>query len=335
MSTAEEFNSTDNPLRDFVGYGRNPPNAEWPNGARIAVSFVLNYEEGGEYGPLNGDNRTEANLNERFGAVPIRGGRRDVPMESQFEYGSRAGVWRIMNLFDKHNMKITIYAVGRALEVNPPAGPEFEMHGHELAMHGYRWIEYGEFEGDEEAEKALIRKGIEAVQKSSPSGRPPTGWYIGRPSSKTRALIAQVHKEMDLPLLWQSDSYSDDLPYWIPYPGGRKSEGLLMIPYSYDNNDFKFSTPPGWTSAKGFEEHLINAFDTLYEEGGKMMSIGLHCRVIGKPGRFPALKNFVEYISKKQGVWIATRTEIAKHWIDKFPYKPEEVKYALPFAEPW
>ncbi|EIN04449.1 chitin deacetylase [Punctularia strigosozonata HHB-11173 SS5] len=330
-----ERNSTDIPLRDFVGYGRNPPDAQWPNGARIAVSFVLNYEEGGEYNPLNGDARTEANLNERFGATPLKDGSRDWPMESQYEYGSRAGVWRIMNLFDKHDMKITIYAVGRALDVNPPAGPEFEKHGHELAMHGYRWIDHPDLENDPEAEKALIRAGIASIQRNSVSGKPPGGWYLGRPSTRSRALIAQVHKEQGIPLHWQSDSYADDLPYWIPYPGGERHEGLLMIPYTYDNNDFKFTQPPGFTSASGFEEYLKNAFDTLYEEGGKMMSIGLHCRVIGKPGRFPALKHFVEYISKKPGVWVATRSEIAKHWAEKFPYDPEAIKHAPAFDKPW
>ncbi|KZT30309.1 carbohydrate esterase family 4 protein [Neolentinus lepideus HHB14362 ss-1] len=334
MST-EQLNSLDNPLRDFTGYGRNPPNAEWPNGARIAVSFVLNYEEGGEYTPLNGDSRTESILGEKFGTVPMSNGQRDWTMESQFEYGSRAGVWRIMNLFDKHDMKITIYAVGRALEVNPIAAPEFEKHGHELAMHGYRWIEHTDYEGNEEAEKQLVRRGIEAIQKCAPSGKPPAGWYLGRPSTKSRSLIAQVHKEMGIPLKWQSDSYADDLPYWIPYPGGAKSEGLLMIPYSYDNNDFKFHTPPGWTSTDGFLQHLVNAFDTLYEEGGKMMSIGLHCRIVGKPGRFPALKKFVEYISKKEGVWVTTRSQIAEHWTKKFPYNPEEVKFAPVFDKPF
>ncbi|KJA21918.1 carbohydrate esterase family 4 protein [Hypholoma sublateritium FD-334 SS-4] len=313
---------TNFPPRDFRGYGRDPPNPNWPNGAKIAVNFVINYEEGGENTLDNGDAQAEAMLQEVGPKAPLQG-ERDIPMETQFEYGSRRGMWRLLNLFEKHKMAITIYAVGKAYEQNPEIAKACEEGGHETASHCYRWVDYALM--DAESEERLIRQAVESFKKTSPTARVPVGWYYGRPSPRSRALVSKVYRELGLELLYQADTYADDLPYWIPDPVVGASEGLLMLPYTYDVNDFKFFVAPGFGSSMAYFEHAKNAFDTLYEEGQEghpaYLTVALHARVIGRPGRFPAIKQFVEYISAKPDVWIATREQIARHWKGQFPYQ--------------
>lgn len=316
--------------RNLVGYGPNPPTVGWPNGAKIAISFVINYEEGGENNVLNGDPTAESSLWESTGRYAAKEGERAINIESDYEYGSRVGVWRIMNLFDKLRFKYTLYAVGRAIEQNPEVALRTHRNGSEVASHGYRWINYDLMPADEE--KAMIKKGVQAIKNIT--GEAPVGWYYGRLSPRSVALVCDAFRELGLPLLWQSDSYCDDVPYWVDVPAEKKlldegkiekPEGLLMVPYSYDNNDFKFHTPTGFGGPSDFFTHLKNAFDTLYEEGQegtpKMMTVGLHCRIVGKPGRFAELKRFCEYVVAKEGVWVATRGEIARHWREKRPYQ--------------
>ncbi|KAK5938723.1 hypothetical protein PMZ80_008915 [Knufia obscura] len=318
--------------RDLIGYGPNPPSANWPNNAKLALSLVINYEEGGESCVLNGDLTSEASLWESTGRYPAKVQERAVNVESDYEYGSRVGIWRIMKLFEKLGFKFTLYAVGKAIEQNPEVALRTAKGGSEVASHAYRWVNYENMAPDEE--KAMIRKGVEAIEKIV--GKAPVGWYYGRLSGRSKALVCDVFREMGKPLLWQSDSYCDDLPYWVDVPreteevkqGKRKEEdceGLLMVPYSYDVNDFKFHTPNGFGGPGDFYDYLKNAFDTLYEEGQegtpKMMTVGLHCRIVGKPGRFADLKRFCEYVNSKEGVWVATREEIARHWRETRPYQ--------------
>ncbi|KAK0644770.1 Chitin deacetylase 1 [Lasiodiplodia hormozganensis] len=309
--------------RDLIGYGEKSFNPQWPNGAKIAVSFVINYEEGSEHSVLNGDLHSETHLWEAPGGAP-KIQERAVNIESEYNYGSRAGVWRLFRLFNKHGFKYTLYAVGQALERNPAVALSSVQNGHDVASHCYRWIDYHDMPAEEE--KALIKKGIETIQRIT--GEAPKGWYYGRLSPRSHALVWDVYKEMGLPLLWQSDSYADDIPYWVDVPAEKDDpnpQGLLMVPYSYDCNDYKFNVPTGFSAPMDFYDHVKGAFDVLYEEGSegmpKMMTVGLHCRCIGKPARFAALKKFVEYISEKEGVWVATRTQIAEHFREKFPYR--------------
>ncbi|KAL4904098.1 hypothetical protein BDW74DRAFT_185767 [Aspergillus multicolor] len=312
--------------RDFVGYGESGLKLTWPNNAKIAVSFVINYEEGGERSVLEGDGVSESNLRENpTGPQSIN--ERNYNAESEYEYGSRAGWWRLFRLFSKHNMKFTLYAVARALEHNPDVAKRCVQEGHDVASHAYRWVNYHDF--SVEKEKDYIRKAITSLK--SLTGYAPKGWYYGRPSPHSRTLVPQVYKEMGEDLLWASDTYADDVPYWIDLSSesdlpASEQKGCLMIPYSYDCNDFKFHVPgSGFRDPNGFLTHLKNAFDVLYQEGEegapKMMTIGLHCRIIGRPGRFKALQEFVEYISQKEGVWVATRTEIAECFREGFPYR--------------
>lgn len=223
-------------------------------------------------------------------------------------------------------MKYTLYAVGQALEANPAVAVSSVQNGHDVASHAYRWIDYHDM--PPEQEKALIHKEIETVEKLT--GSPPKGWYYGRLSPRSHALVFDVYKERGIPLVWNSDSYADDVPYWIDVPAEKdlpdsEAKGMLMVPYSYDCNDYKFHIASGFSQPDGFYEHVKNAFDILYEEGvegsPKMMTIGLHCRIIGKPGRIAALRKFVEYIDNKPDVWVATRTQIAEHFREKFPYR--------------
>jgi peptidoglycan/xylan/chitin deacetylase (PgdA/CDA1 family) len=289
---------------------------------------------------MKGDGVSETSLREYPATQRIN--ERDYSGESEFEYGSRAGWWRIFKLFNDYKMKFTLYAVGAAVEEQPEVITRCVEEGHDIASHAYRWIDH--YNLSVEAEKQHIRDNIIALKKLA--GYAPKGWYYGRPSPQSRALIPMVYEEMGEELLWASDAYADDVPYWtdLPYEtSSRNSEfstdletrqernsenpkGCLMVPYSYDCNDFKFlNGGPGFRSAGSFSEYLINAFDVLYEEGDagapKMMTIGLHNRIIGRPGRFKALQDFVKYISKKEGVWIATRTEIAESFREQFPYK--------------
>lgn len=311
--------------RNFTGYGEaGLPTLQWPHGAKIALSFVINYEEGGERSVLAGDGMSEPNLRENPGGAPTVN-ERSYNAESEYEYGSRAGWWRLWRLFARYRFKFTLYAVAQAVEQQPAVVRRCVEQGHDVASHAYRWIDYHHLSIAQE--KDLIRQAITSLKNLA--GYAPRGWYYGRPSPHSRTLVPQVYREMGEELVWASDTYADDIPYWIDLPLERddpQPKGCLMVPYSYDCNDFKFHTAgSGFRDPRGFYEHLKNAFDVLYQEGEegapKMMTIGLHCRIIGRPGRFKALADFVDYVSKKEGVWVATRTEIAEAFKAQFPYK--------------
>ncbi|EXJ86856.1 hypothetical protein A1O3_03810 [Capronia epimyces CBS 606.96] len=310
--------------RDLVGYGRDSIDPKWPGGAKIAVAFVINYEEGAERSLLNGDGQTESVLWEQA-HVPERIGSRDPKIESDYDYGSRVGVWRLLNMFEKSNIRTTINAVGQALEKNPPVAKAFVAGGHEVASHGYRWIPYHNMSPEEE--KLYMHRQMQSLKATT--GSYPVGWFVGRCSPHSKALIHEVHEEIGAPLLYEADCFADDLPYWSDVPAEKdvpNPKGMLMMPYSYDNNDLKYQIAPGtFSSPNSFLEYLKSAFDVLYAEGvegrPKMMSIGLHCRISGKPGRFAAIEAFVKYIQQRPDVWITTRREIASHWRANFPYR--------------
>jgi putative urate catabolism protein len=286
--------------RDLVGYGKRPPQPGWPDRARLALSFVLNYEEGGESSVLEGDPAAEAFLHEVVGA-PATVGRRNLNVESMFEYGSRSGFWRVHRIFTGHRVPLTVYAVGQALERNPQAARAMVAAGWEVASHGWRWIDYMEL--SQEEERAHIRRSIEAIERAC--GVRPVGWYTGRVSEHTRRLVVEEGC-----FLYDSDSYADELPYWVEV-GGRRH---LVIPYTLDANDFKFLLVNGFVTASDFLEYLVDSFEQLYEEGGRMMSVGLHCRIVGRPGRARALDRFLAHVRERDGVWMTTRAEIARHW---------------------
>ena len=298
--------------RDFLGYGPTPPDPRWPGGARLALSFVLNYEEGGENTVLNGDAGSEVYLQEVPGGTPVRG-ERAVTVETQYDYGARAGVWRILRLFAERGLPLTIYAVGRALELNPTVAQAFAAAGHEVASHGWRWIDYRNV--PEHVERAEIARCVETIERTT--GSRPVGWYTGRVSLRTRRLVAEHGG-----FLYDSDSYADDLPYYVR-AGGKP---LLVVPYTLDNNDMKFAVPPGFTANDGFTQHLTDAFDFLLREGAaqpKMMSVGLHCRLSGRPGRAAALERFLDHVVRHQDVWVCRRADIARHWLAAHPPAPE------------
>ncbi|WP_017306696.1 allantoinase PuuE [Spirulina subsalsa] len=289
--------------RDLIGYGRTPPHAQWPGDARIAVQFVINYEEGGENCILHGDPASEAFLSESIGAAPLLGVR-NMNMESMFEYGSRAGFWRLYRLFTGRGVPVTVYGVAMALERNPEAVAAMLEADWEIASHGYRWIEYQYF--GEEQEREHIHYAIAIHTKMT--GNRPLGWYTGRISPNTRRLVVEAGG-----FLYDSDSYADDLPYWVLDYG----QPHLVIPYTLDNNDMRFASYQGFNSGDQFFSYLRDAFDTLYEEGAtqpKMMSIGLHCRLVGRPGRTAALARFLDYIQQREQVWLCRRIDIAHHW---------------------
>jgi putative urate catabolism protein len=290
--------------RDLVGYGAAPPDPAWPGGARLALSFVLNYEEGGEYTPLEGDEAAEGYLHEVVGA-PATVGRRNLNVESMFEYGSRAGFWRVRRIFGEHGLPLTVYAVGQALERNPEAARAMVEAGWEVASHGWRWIDYADFSEDEEREH--MRHAIDAIERLC--GTRPVGWYTGRTSENTRRLVVE-----DGGFLYDSDSYADELPYWVEVAGRRH----LVIPYTLDANDFKFLIPNGFVTADDFATYLIDSFEQLHAEGGRLMNVGLHCRIVGRPGRARALDRFLHHVRSREGVWVATRAEIARHWHARF-----------------
>ena len=296
--------------RNLHGYGPNPPDPQWPGGARIAVSFVLNYEEGGENTILNGDPASETFLSETPGGIAIQGGR-DLSIESMYEYGSRAGFWRILRLFAERNMRFTSWAVGKALELNPAAGKAMADGGHEVASHGWRWINYKDFTLEQELDH--MKQAVKAIKDTA--GKPPVGWYTGRFGMNTlKALIEHGG------FLYSSDSYADDLPYWVSVEGTPH----LILPYTLEVNDMKFAVAPGFTSGEHWFQYMKDAFDMLYAEGAqapKMMSIGMHCRLAGRPGRAVALARFLDYVASRKDAWVATREEIARHWMKVHPAK--------------
>ena len=292
--------------RDMIGYGSKDQKIIWPNNARIAVQIVLNYEEGAENCVLNGDNNSEIFLSEIIGAQPVKG--RHINMESLYEYGSRAGFWRLHKLFQEKKIPITVFGVGMALEKNPEVCNAIIEANYEVASHGWRWIDYQNIKKTDE--KKHMKLAIQAHTKIF--GERPRGWYTGRCSPNTRDLVME-----DGGFLYDSDSYSDDLPYWET----RNKKKQLIIPYTLDNNDMRFATNQGFNTGDHFFSYLKDSFDVLYEEGKtnpKMMSVGLHCRLIGKPGRVQSLKKFLDYILKHEDVWICKRIDIAKHWIKNY-----------------
>jgi len=292
--------------RNMIGYGSKDKKIKWPNNARIAVQIVLNYEEGAENCVLNGDKQSEVFLSEIIGAQPVKG--RHINMESLYEYGSRRGFWRLHKIFKEKNIPITIFGVGMALAKNPQICKALMSSNYEVASHGWRWIDYQYIKKSEE--KKHMKMAIETQKKIF--GKRPLGWYTGRCSPNTRDLVFE-----DGGFLYDSDSYSDDLPYWET----RNNKRQLIIPYTLDNNDMRFATNQGFNTGDHFYTYLKDSFDALYEEGKthpKMMSVGLHCRIIGKPGRIQALKKFLDYIKKHKNVWICKRVDIAKHWIKNY-----------------
>jgi putative urate catabolism protein len=296
--------------RDMIGYGRSPPHADWPDGARIAVQFVLNYEEGGENNILHGDAASEAFLSEIAGAQPWPG-MRHMNMESIYEYGSRAGFWRLWRLFTARQLPLTVYGVATALQRNPEAVAAMREAGWEIASHGLKWIEYRDFsEADERAHL------VEAVRlHTAATGSRPLGWYTGRASGYSLKLVMEEGG-----FLYSSDSYADDLPYWVPGPKGPH----LVIPYALDSNDMRFATAPGMAAGEQFFAYLKDSFDALYDEGvsrPKMLSIGLHCRLVGRPGRSAALARFLDYVLQHDRIWLPRRIDIARHWRERHPYR--------------
>jgi putative urate catabolism protein len=288
--------------RDLVGYGGRPPHPRWPGGARIAVSFVLNVEEGAESSIRNGDAGSEAYLHELPGR-PVRTGERDPSVESMYEYGSRAGVWRILDLFGSRNLPLTAFAVGRALELNPEVGPALAEAGHEVAGHGYRWLDYHGIPEDEEREH--IRRTVEIIERTC--GRRPVGWYTGRVSRNTVRLVREEGG-----FLYSSDAYNDDLPYRL-----EGSPPLLMVPYTLVTNDIRYLLPNGCATGEDFLRLLRDAFDLLWEEGAqhpRMMSIGIHGRISGHPARAMALARFLDHVQSRDAVWVCRREDIARHW---------------------
>ena len=293
--------------RDMIGYGSKEPKVVWPNNAKLALQIVLNYEEGGENNILHGDKHSETFLSEIIGAQAFKD--RHINMESMYEYGSRRGFWRLHKLFQEKKIPITIFGVAMALERNPEVCEAIKNGNYEIACHGWRWIDYQNVK--KSTEKKDMKLAIKTIKKIF--GKRPLGWYTGRCSPNTRDLVFD-----DGEFLYDSDSYSDDLPYW-EY---RKNKKQLIIPYTLDNNDMRFATSQGFNSGEQFYTYLKDSFDALYEEGKtnpKMMSVGLHCRLIGRPGRIQSLKKFLDYILKFNDVWICKRIDIANHWIKNYP----------------
>ncbi len=291
--------------RDMVGYGKSPPDPQWPDGARIAVQFVVNYEEGGENNILHGDHASEAFLSEIVGAQPWPG-QRHMNMELIYEYGSRAGFWRLWRLFSEREIPVTVFAVASAMQHNTEAVAAMLEADWDIASHGLRWIDYRDFSKEEE--RTHMREAVRIHTELT--GERPLGWYTGRSSIHSIELAIEEGG-----FLYTSDIYSDDLPYWITGERGR----LLAIPYTLDANDMRFATPQGFNSGDQFFAYLKDSFDTLYAEGEsgapKMMSVGLHCRLAGRPGRAAALARFLDYVKGKERVWLTRRIDIARHWI--------------------
>lgn len=297
--------------RDLVGYGAMPPHANWPGNAKIAVQFVINYEEGGESSILHGDKGSEAFLSEMVGAQSHENSRA-MAMESLYEYGSRAGFWRLQRLFQEFGLPVTVFGVASAMEKNPSAVEAMLEAKWEIATHGYRWVDYQYV--PENIEREHIAKAIEIHERLT--GSRPLGWYQGRTSPNTSRLVAEEGG-----FVYDADSYADDLPYYDT----RHGRIQLIVPYALDANDMKFVAYNGFVTGKQFASYLIDAFEALYAEGEtspKMMSVGLHCRIVAKPGRILGLRRFLEHIAARDRVWVARRIEIARHWLAQHPYRP-------------
>jgi allantoinase len=296
--------------RDLIGYGRTPPDPRWPGGARLALQIVMNYEEGGERSILHGDAEAEAFLQEVVGAQPLRGVR-NLQVESIYEYGSRAGFWRLMRMFAERDIRISVFAVAMALERHPEAAAAIVEAGHEVVSHGWRWIDY-QFVS-EKVERAHLRRAVEVLTRVT--GSRPLGWYTGRLSPNTRRLVVEEGG-----FLYDADAYDDDLPYWTDVSGTPH----LVVPYTLDNNDMKFGLPGGFATGDDWLTYVRDAFDVLYAEGAdqpKMMSLGLHMRLMGRPGRAAALARFLDHVARHDRVWICRRIDIARHWREQHPYR--------------
>jgi putative urate catabolism protein len=299
--------------RDLVGYGRQPPHAHWPGEARVALQFVLNYEEGGESSVLHGDAGSERFLTEL--ADPPAYAARHLSVESVYEYGSRAGVWRLLREFERRALPLTVFGVATALERHPEATAAFKQLGHEIACHGWRWISYQGV--DEATEREHLARAVAAIERLT--GERPLGWYTGRDSPATRRLVADAGG-----FAYDSDHYGDDLPFWLSV---RRSDGTLaphlVVPYTLDANDMRFALPHGFSHGDAFFAYLRDAFDVLYAEGAdapKMMSVGMHCRLLGRPGRMHALQRFLDHVERHDRVWVARRIDIARHWKAVHPF---------------
>ncbi|MCH8179697.1 MAG: allantoinase PuuE [Proteobacteria bacterium] len=297
--------------RDLVGHGRHPPHARWPGGARIALQFVLNHEEGGELCVLHGDAGSEQFLSEMFN--PPSFADRHMSMESIYEYGPRAGVWRLLREFEQRGLPLTVFGVGMALQRHPELTQAFVELGHEIACHGWRWISYQQV--DEATEREHMRLGMQAITELT--GQRPLGWYTGRDSPHTHRLVADFGG-----FAYDSDHYGDDLPFWMPVT---RSDGevvqQLIVPYTMDTNDMRFSLPQGFSQGEDFFTCLRDAFDVLYAEGDpqgldrpKMMSVGMHSRLLGRPGRLRGLQKFLDHVQSHADVWVCRRIDIARHW---------------------
>jgi len=320
--------------RDLRGYGRRPPHPRWPNGARIALQFVLNHEEGAENCVLDGDPASETFLSEIIGAVPY--GMRHMSMESLFEYGSRAGLWRVLRAFERRALPLTVFGVARALQRHPEAVAAYLELGHEIAAHGLRWISYQQV--DEPTEREHLAEAVAILRELT--GHAPLGWYTGRDSPNTRRLLVEHGG-----FLYDSDSYADDLPYWTSVAarsgtagsGASLTEPHLVVPYALDSNDMRFAAMQGFNSGTQFFDYLKDSFDTLYREGDsagldqpKMLSIGLHARLCGRPGRIASLERFLDYVCGHERVWICRRIDIARHWIAAHPFDSQADERAPP-----
>jgi allantoinase len=311
------YNTTLDYPRDLIGYGRQPPHPRWPGGARIALQFVLNYEEGGENAVLHGDPASEQFLSEMFN--PAAFAARHMSMEGIYEYGSRAGVWRLLREFERRGLPLTIFGVSMALQRHPELTAAFRQLGHEIACHGWRWISYQNL--DEATEREHMRIGMEIITELT--GERPVGWYTGRDSPNTHRLVADYGG-----FEYDSDYYGDDLPFWMQV---RKTDGSvvpqLIVPYTLDTNDMRFSSAQGFAQGEDFFTYLKDAFDVLYAEGDphgadapKMLSIGMHCRLLGRPGRMRSLQKFLDHVQGHTQVWICRRIDIARHWREVHPF---------------
>jgi allantoinase len=296
--------------RDLVGYGPHPPDPKWPDRARLALQIVVNYEEGGERCILHGDGESEAFLQEVSGIQPLPGVR-NLQVESMYEYGSRVGVWRLLRMFAERDLRVSVFAVGMALERHPEAAQAIVEAGHEVVSHGYRWIDY-QFVS-EEVERQHVKLAVQSITRAT--GSRPLGWYTGRLGPNTRRLVVEEGG-----FLYDADAYNDDLPYWEVVAG----RPHLVVPYTLDNNDMKFATPAGFATGDEWLAHVRDAFDVLYAEGAdqpKMMSVGLHLRLMGRPGRAAALARFLDHVQRHADVWICRRIDIARHWMAHHPYR--------------